>query len=97
MDELGKIRAQRAEVEALLLFRHAAPGEARVIAWWRLHRARQARVLAMSAEEAARLPALPQPPEGAIGAWQRMRLRFGLLRIEQAAPPRAVARALGRA
>lgn len=94
MDELGKIRAHRAEVEALLLFRHAAPGEARVIAWWRLHKVRQGRVLAMGAEEAARLPALPEPPEGALGRWQKVRLRFGLLRLEQAAPPRAVARAL---
>jgi hypothetical protein len=95
VDELGKIRAQRAEVEALLLFRHAAPGEARVIAWWRLHRIRQGRVLVMSVEEVAKLPALPDPPDGALGPWQRVRLRLGLLRLDRAAPPRAVARALG--
>jgi hypothetical protein len=95
VDELGKIRAQRAEVEALLLYRHAAPGEARVVAWWRLHRIRQGRVLMMSVEEVAKLPALPEPPEGALGPWQKMWLRLGLLRLERAAPPRAVARALG--
>jgi hypothetical protein len=97
MDELGRIRAQRAEVEALLVFRHAQPGQAKVVAWWRLHRARQARIVFMTVAEAARLPALPAPPEGALDAWQRIRLRFGMLRLERAAPPRTVARVIRRA
>jgi hypothetical protein len=94
MDDLSRIRAQRAEVEALLSFRHAAESEARVVAWWRLHGARRARLRGLPAGEAARLPPLPAPPEGAFSAWQRLRLRMGLLRLESATPPRAVAHAL---
>jgi hypothetical protein len=52
-------------------------------------------VLVMGVEEAAKLPALPEPPDGALGPWQRVQLRLGLLRLDRAAPPRAVARALG--
>ncbi|MGG5808163.1 hypothetical protein [Falsiroseomonas sp. CW058] len=97
MDEVGKIRAQRAEVEAALVFRHAPEGEGRILAWWRLHGARRARLAALPPVEAARLPALPPPPPGALGRWQGLRLRLGLLRLERAAPPAPVARALGGA
>lgn len=87
MAEIAKLRAQRAEVEALLAFRHA-PAERKAPAWWRLHAARQARLALVAAGE--RLPALPAPPEGALSGWQKLRLRLGLLRIEQAAPPKGL-------
>jgi hypothetical protein len=96
MDELARIRAQRAEVEAMLAFRHAPDGEPRVLAWWRLHRARAGRVALLSAEEAARLPPLPPPPPGALTRWQKLRLRLGLLQLESAAPGTAILQALTR-
>ncbi|WP_439597618.1 hypothetical protein [Falsiroseomonas sp.] len=88
MSELAEIRAQRAEVEALLAFRHAAPGPEKALAWWRLHRARGAR------PGTARLPPLPAPPPGSFSALQSLALRLGLLRIESARPPRHIRRAM---
>jgi hypothetical protein len=94
MDTLDCIRAQRAEVEALLAYRHAAEGEARRLAWWRLHRARRARLLLLSEAERRTLQPLPPPPAGALGRLQALRLRIGLLTLERAAPPAPIARQL---
>jgi hypothetical protein len=93
-DTLAAIRAQRAEVEALLAFRHADEGEAKRLAWWRLHRARKARLPLLGETERAALPPLPPPPAGALGRIQALRLRLGLLSLDRAAPPAAVARRL---
>lgn len=93
-DALIGIRAQRAEVEALLAYTHAKEAEARVLAWWRLQRARQARLQGMAPAAAARLSPLPAPPPGALARWQSWALRFGWLRLEGAAPPRPLAKAL---
>ncbi len=85
------LRLQRAEVDALLAFRHAAEGEAAVLAWWRLQQCRRAR-LALDAKQA--LPTLPDPPQGALGWWQGVLRRLGRLRIEAAHPPRRIMRRL---
>jgi hypothetical protein len=85
------LRLQRAEVDALLAFRHAAEGEAAVLAWWRLQRCRRAR---LALHEAAPLPPLPEPPQGALGWWQGMLRRLGQFRIEAAGPPARIARRL---
>lgn len=89
---VAALRAQRAEVEALMAWQHTRPGEAKTLAWWRLHSARQAR-LALLREEVHRLPPLPAP-DGALSGWQKLRLRFGLLRLETAQPPGRIARLL---
>lgn len=89
---VAALRAQRAEVEALMVWQFARPGEAKTLAWWRLHRARQAR-LALMQDDAHRLPPLPAP-DGALDRWQKLRLRFGLLRLETARPPGRIARLL---
>jgi hypothetical protein len=91
---VAALRAQRAEVSARIAFGLAAPGPARCLAWWRLHGLRRQRAALIAPEEAARLPGLPAPPEGALSPWQEMRLRLGLLRLEGARPPAATARAL---
>lgn len=88
------LRLQRAEVEALLAFRHAAAGEAAVLAWWRLQQCRRARVV----HDATRaLPPLPDPPPGALGWWQGVLRRLGRLGTEAAAPPARIARRLDHA
>ncbi|MBU8540264.1 hypothetical protein [Falsiroseomonas tokyonensis] len=87
MNELAAIRAQRAEVEALLAFRHASGAE-KAVAWWRLHRVRGAR------PGTAPLPALPAPPPGALSTFQSLALRLGFLRLESARPPRHIQRAM---
>ncbi|NGM22037.1 hypothetical protein G3576_18580 [Roseomonas stagni] len=94
---VAALRAQRAEVDALLAFRHAPDGEAKAIAWWRLHALRQARAALLGAEEAARLTALPAPPEGALGPLQKLRLRLGWLDLARARPPAKIAKRLGAA
>jgi hypothetical protein len=88
---VAAIRLQRAEVDALLAFRHAAAGEAAVLAWWRLQQCRRAR---LALTEAAPLPPLPAPPQGALGWWQGALRRLGRLRIEAAGPPARIARRL---
>lgn len=92
--DLAAIRAQRAEVDAWLDFRHAAEGPDAALAWWRLQQARRARLDLMGPEEVSRLPALPAPPPGALSRWQSLRLRLGWLRCEAAAPPRHLAQEL---
>jgi hypothetical protein len=89
---IADIRAQRAEVEALLSYTHAKDEHAKALAWWRLHRARQARLAAADAQRP--LPPLPAPPAGALKPWQHWAWRRGWLRLERAAPPRPLARAL---
>jgi hypothetical protein len=91
---VAALRAQRAEVDALIAFSHAAEGETKAVAWWRLHRARLARGALLGTAQAARLPALPAPPRGAFSAWQQAALRIGLLRLDRAAPPSRIARRL---
>jgi hypothetical protein len=88
---VAALRLQRAEVDALMAFRHAAEGEAAVLAWWRLQQCRRAR-LALDARQA--LPPLPDPPPGALGWWQGVLRRLGRLRIEAAGPPARIARRL---
>ncbi len=96
MDTLASIRAQRAEVEALLAWRHAAEGEAKCLAWWRLQQCRAARLTLLSDVERASLAPLPQPPKGTLGRLQSLRLRFGLLTLERINPPSPIARRLRR-
>lgn len=93
MTAIAGIRAHRAEVEALLRFTHAQEGDAKALAWWRLHGARQARIAALG-EATQRLPALPAPPPGALSRWQSWAFRRGWLPLERVAPPRPLARAL---
>ncbi len=73
------IRLHRAEVEALMAFRRAAPAsddQARL--WRRLAALREKRVAMMPPADAARLPPLPAVPPGALSAWQKLRRRLGL-------------------
>ncbi len=84
---VAALRLQRAEVEALLAFRHAAPAQ-QAAAWWRLQQARRARLGLLGPGSAARLPPLPAAPRGALGRLQAAALRLRLLRIEEARPPR---------
>jgi len=89
------LRLQRAEVEALLAFRHAEPGEEENLAWWRLQRVRVARVALLEDAARAALPALPPPPAHALSWWQGVKQRLGRLRVEGETPPAAIARKLG--
>ena len=91
---VATLRLQRAEVEALLGFRHAPDGDPKCLAWWRLHRLRQARLPFLAPEGRAALKPLPPPPAGALGRLQALRIRLGLLSLDRAAPPRQVARRL---
>ena len=91
---VAALRLQRAEVEALLAFKHAEPGDDENLAWWRLQRVRLARLPLLSEAERTTLPALPKPPEKALSWWQGVKLRAGMLKIEQEAPPARVARRL---
>jgi hypothetical protein len=89
------LRLQRAEVEALLAFRHTAPGEAESLAWWRLQFACRARLRLLSDAERAALASLPAPPAQALSRWQRVKLRLGRLSLDREEPPRGIARRLG--
>jgi hypothetical protein len=91
---VAALRLQRAEVDALLAFKHAEPGEEENLAWWRLQRIRVARLAALDPAAGA-LPALPAPPAHALSWWQGVKQRLGRLRPEQEQPPRAIARKLG--
>lgn len=92
---VAALRQQRAEVDALLAFRHAAEGEAACLAWWRLQQARAARAALLEAAQAARLPPLPDPPPGALSWWQGVLARLGRFEPARAAPPARWARRLG--
>jgi hypothetical protein len=91
---VAALRLQRAEVEALLAFRHAEPGEAEALAWWRLQQIRAARLALLTAPARASLSALPAPPPTALSWWQGVKLRVGRLAPEREAPPRRLARRL---
>jgi hypothetical protein len=93
-ETIAAIRAQRAEVEALLAFRHAEPGEDENLAWWRLQQARAARRALLATGDAAKLPALPPPPAHALSWWQGVKFRLGRLRVEAEQPPARFARRL---
>ncbi len=86
------LRLQRAEVDALLAFRHAEPGEEESLAWSRLERIRSARQRLMP--ERVSLPALPAPPAKALSWWQGVKQRLGRLRVEEEEPPAAIGRRL---
>jgi hypothetical protein len=75
------IRLHRAEVEAMIVFRRAAPGsQDQARAWRRLAMLREKRVALMAPGAAAHLPPLPPAPSGAraTSAWQKLRRRLGL-------------------
>lgn len=75
------IRLHRAEVEALMAFRRAVAGsEDQARLWRRLAALREKRIAMMPQGDAARLPALPAVPPGALSAWQKLRRRLGLSR-----------------
>lgn len=90
---IAGIRAHRVEVEALLAFTHAAEGESKALAWWRLQQARQSRRRVVGAA-ADRLPPLPTPPPGALTKVQAWRLRLGWLHLVEARPAKRLARHL---
>ena len=92
---VAAIRLQRAEVDALLAFRHAEPGEDENLAWWRLQRIRTARLGLLDAATQAALPPLPAPPAHALSWWQGVKHRVGRFRAEAEQPPTAIARKLG--
>jgi hypothetical protein len=92
---VAALRLQRAEVEALLAFRHAEPGAEENLAWWRLQRLRVVRRALLPDAERGRLPRLPPQPVHALSWWQGVKLRTGRLRAEEESPPRAIARRLG--
>jgi hypothetical protein len=92
---IAGIRAQRAEVEALIAYTHAAEGEAKALAWWRLQQVRRRRCAAMGTA-ANRLPPLPPPPPGALSRVQALRVRMGWLTVTDAAPQARFARQLRR-
>lgn len=76
---VAAIRLQRAEVDALILFRHTAEGsEEQARAWRRLAALREQRKALMAAPAAERLPPLPQAPLGTLSRWQKLRRRLGL-------------------
>ncbi len=83
--DIEALRAQRAEVEALLAFRHAVEADA-ARCWWRLIAVRRERLLVT----AAALTPLPAPPRGALTLVQRMMLRVGRFRPERARAPAAL-------
>jgi hypothetical protein len=88
---VAALRAQRAEVDALMAYRHAAEGEAKALAWWRLHAVRQTRTTLVGPEEAMRLSPLPPPPDGALSPFQKLRLRLRLIELARARPPGRIA------
>jgi hypothetical protein len=92
---VAALRLQRAEVDALLAFRHAEPGEEENLAWWRLQRIRVARRALLDPAAHGALPALPPPPAGALSWWQGVKHRLGRLKVEQEQPPASIARQLG--
>lgn len=76
---VAALRLQRAEVEALMLFRRAASGsEEAARCWRRLAALRSRRVALMPPAAAARLPRLPEAPAGSLSTWQKLRRRLGL-------------------
>ena len=91
---VAALRLQRAEVEALLAFRHAEPGDEENLAWWRLQRIRVARMALLDAVARAALPALPAPPAHALSWWQGVKFRLGRMDPAREVPPRAIARQL---
>lgn len=84
--DITALRAQRAEVDALLAFRHAAGTEA-ARAWWRLVLIRRERLAGMRATETASLARLPAPPPGALTFVQQVLLRLRRFRPETAKVP----------
>ncbi|MBR0655077.1 hypothetical protein [Plastoroseomonas arctica] len=81
--DIDALRAQRAEVDAMLGFRYAEDAHQKARAWWRLVQARRAR----SAIQVTELPPLPAPPPGALTFAQKILARFGRFRPERATVP----------
>lgn len=85
--DITALRAQRAEVDALLAFRHAEDADDAARAWWRLVRARSERLGLLGTMEAAGLAPLPAPPPGALTFVQRVLQKLGRFRAELAKVP----------
>jgi hypothetical protein len=85
--DITALRAQRAEVDALLAFRHAEHADAAARAWWRLVRARAERLGLLGIAETASLAPLPAPPPGALTFLQRVLRKLGRFRPEAASVP----------
>ncbi|MDB5381155.1 MAG: hypothetical protein JWO26_787 [Rhodospirillales bacterium] len=81
--DIAALRAQRAEVDAMLGYRYAEDAHQKARAWWRLVQARRAR----HAIQVIELPALPLPPPGALTFVQKILRRLGLFRTERATVP----------
>lgn len=81
--DIDALRAQRAEVDAMLGFRHAEDAQAKARAWWRLVQARRAR----NAVQQGGLPPLPAPPPGALTFAQKFLAKIGRFRPERATVP----------
>ena len=81
--DIDALRAQRAEVDAMLGFRHAEDAHQKARAWWRLVQARQAR----RAIRPGGLPPLPAPPPGALTFAQKFLAKIGRFRPERATVP----------
>ena len=91
---VAALRLQRAEVDALLAFRHAEHGEEENLAWWRLQRIRTARLALLDAATQGTLSPLPAPPAHALSWWQGVKHRVGRFQAEREQPPAAIARKL---
>lgn len=85
--DITALRAQRAEVDALLAFRHAEDADDAARAWWRLVRARADRLALLGTAAAAGLSPLPTPPPGALTFVQRVLRKIGRFRAEVAKVP----------
>lgn len=81
--DIAALRAQRAEVEAMLGFRHAEDAHQKARAWWRLVQARRAR----PDVQTTALPPLPAPPPGALTFAQKFLAKIGRFRPERATVP----------
>ncbi len=81
--DIDALRAQRAEVDAMLGYRYAEDAHQKARAWWRLVQARRGR----NVDQVHGLPPLPAPPPGALTFAQKFLLKVGLFRAERATMP----------
>jgi len=81
--DINALRAQRAEVDAMLGYRYAEDAHQKARAWWRLVQARRAR----QAIELRDLPPLPSPPPGALTLAQKFLARIRMFKAERATVP----------
>ncbi|MES2710072.1 MAG: hypothetical protein V4653_00680 [Pseudomonadota bacterium] len=81
--DVDALRAQRAEVEAMLGYRHAEDTHQKARAWWRLVQARRVR----HGLQVSELPPLPAPPPGALTFAQKFLAKIGRFHPERATVP----------